>query len=91
MSTKLSIWLGIGRLNKGDITANNYDFFENVEVGSINGDSGAEKVKLADSLIELGELPDIDALIAQRHQELIDAEESRHQERMEELNKIQAA
>lgn len=91
MSTELSIWLGIGYQNKGDITANNYASSMEAEVGDISGTSGFERVKLANSIVELGELPDIDALISKRHQELVEAEMQRHEERLTEINKINAA
>lgn len=91
MSTKIAIFIGIGKHNKGDITAFGYEHSIKQKIGDISGDEGFEKVKLSNSIVELGELPDISALIKQRHDEMIEAEKLRHEMRMKELNEIQAA
>lgn len=91
MSTKLSVYLGIGKHNKGTIHAFSNEVSKREEVGSISGTEGFETVKLCNSIVELGELPDIEALIAKRHTELLEAENERHRNRITELQQIQAA
>lgn len=91
MSTKIGVYLGIGRYNKGDISAYASEYSINEMVGEISGCVGFETVKLANSMIELGDLPDIEALIKQRHDELVENERKRHEERMQELAKLSAA
>lgn len=91
MSTKISVYLGIGKFNKGDISAHGTEFSQNESVGNIAGSEGFERLKLCNSVIELGELPDIDALVSQRHSELVQAELERHQAKIAELEQIKAA
>lgn len=91
MSTKIAVYLGIGKFNKGTIHAFGNEMSKQELVGSINGSEGWETLKLCNSVIELGELPDIDALLAKRHQELVQVEHERHQARMSELEQIKAA
>lgn len=92
MSTEIGVYLGIGRFNKGTISAYSHEWSLSSKIGEIGGSDGYETVKVANSLVEIGELPDIDALIQKRHEELVKAEQERHASRMKELqNHFKAA
>lgn len=91
MSTKIAVYIGIGRLNKGSIHAHGSPYSLEEEVGTVCGSGGTETMKICNSVVELGELPDIDALVEKRREELKQAEKDRHAERMAELDKIRAA
>lgn len=91
MSTNIAVYIGIGQYNKGEITAVADAYNLERKVGEVYGSDGLEKLKLCNSVTELGEIPDVNELIAKRHNELIEKENERHQRRLNQINQIQAA
>lgn len=80
MSTKLAFYYGVGKFNKGDITATAYPHFLEEELHTITGDDGFERVKIANRVIDLGEMPDFSRLIEQKRAQLLEAAKARYEE-----------
>lgn len=95
MKKEVAVYVGIGKSNEGEITCHGGSLWLNsLNDEIIESDYGLEKLKVCNAMIDLGDI-DLSAkcqeVIESRRQELIDKETKRHQERMAELTKIEAA
>lgn len=82
MPTKIGVYYGVGKFNKGEIFAYSAPYYLADALHTISGDEGFERVKIADTVLELGELPDFDKLMRNKREELIKQEQERHFNRM---------
>lgn len=95
MKKEVAVYVGIGTHNEGEITCYGASYMLGVLNGEVvESEYGIEKLKVCNAMIDLGDI-DLSAkcqeAVKSRRKELIDKETKRHEERMAELTKIEAA